>query len=265
MRLTFLGCGTSTGVPVIGCDCPVCTSTDPKNARTRSSLLVSIDSKDPSRNIPRNILIDTSPDFRTQAIREGLRRVDAVLYTHYHADHVHGIDDLRSFNRIQNEEPIPCYGTTETMDSITSAFAYIFSTPGARNQQLGWKPNLTANTFDCPFELFGTDIIPVEIKHGRATVTGFRIGNGAYLTDCSSIPDESKELLHGLDLLILGALRNNPHPAHLSIPEAVEISGELKPKRTILTHIGHSVDSANQSPVLPEGVEYAYDGLSIEL
>ena len=258
MKLVFLGCGTSTGVPVIGCRCETCSSSDRRNKRTRSSVLVECGDK--------NILIDTSTDLRAQALATGVERIDAVLYTHYHADHVHGIDDLRSFNRIQNEEPIPCYGDASTIDSLKNSFDYIFSVKKGSNKFSGWKPNLTANHISGPFELFGEQVTPVKIMHGKSEILGFRIGAMAYLTDCSAIPPESMELIKGVKVLILGALRNSPHPTHFSIPEAIEASREVSSaERTILTHLGHSVNYLTTGPELPEGIELAHDGLVIDL
>ncbi len=256
MKLVFLGCGTSTGVPVIGCRCETCSSNDRRNKRTRSSLLVRCGSK--------NILIDTSTDLRAQVLSSGVERVDAVLYTHYHADHVHGIDDLRSFNRIQSEEPIPCYADAPTIASLKHSFDYIFSVKGSKNLN-GWKPNLTANLIDGPFELFGELIVPVNIMHGKMKILGFRIGDAAYLTDCSAIPRESMEIIKGVKVLILGALRNSPHPTHFSIPEAIEAAKEAGAGRTILTHLGHSVDYNKTAPELPGGIELAHDGLVVDL
>ncbi len=256
MKLVFLGCGTSTGVPVIGCRCETCSSSDLRNRRTRSSLLIECGSK--------NILIDTSTDLRAQSLANGVERIDAVLYTHYHADHILGIDELRSFNRIQNEEPIPCYGDAPTIASLTHSFEYIFSVKGPKNLN-GWKPNLTANLIDGPFELFGEQVLPVSIKHGKRDILGFRIGDAAYLTDCSAIPPESMEIIKGVKVLILGALRNSPHPTHFSIPEAIEASREAGAGRTILTHLGHYVDYNMISPELPDGVELACDGLVVDL
>lgn len=253
MRLVILGCGTSTGVPVIGCHCEVCSSTDPRNRRTRSSLLVQTDG--------RNILIDTTTDLRAQALANGLERVDAVLYTHAHADHIHGIDDLRAFNLAAGGNAIPCYGKKETIDRIRSIFEYIFTADGRD----GWKPNLTTTEVSSDFMAGETAVSPVEVMHGEALILGYRIGKFAYLTDCSRIPPGSMEKLRGLDLLILGALRHKPHPTHFSVDEAIKASASLEPRRTILTHLGHNLDYTKENPALPDGFELAYDGMIIEL
>lgn len=253
MKLTILGCGTSTGVPVIGCHCGVCASKTPQNKRTRSSLLI--------RSRGNNILIDTSTDLRTQALSNGLERVDAVLYTHPHADHIHGIDDLRAFNLAQDGMAIPCYGSDETISRIQTIFDYIFKADGGD----GWKPNLTTTVVSSPFDLFGIEIIPVNVFHGQASILGYRIGRMAYITDCSSIPPESIRLLEGTEVLILGALRHKPHPTHFTIEQAIEASNAIRPARTILTHLSHSLDYPRDNPLLPEGIELAYDGMEIEV
>lgn len=253
MRLVILGCGTSTGVPVIGCHCEVCASDDVRNKRTRSSLL--IQSKD------RNILIDTTTDLRTQALARSLERVDAVLYTHAHADHIHGIDDLRAFNLAAGNKAIPCFGSAETITRIKRIFEYIFREDGKD----GWKPNLAIQEVSAPFDLFGNIVEPIEISHGDATIFGYRIGKFAYLTDCSAIPAASIEKLRGIELLILGALRHKPHPTHFSIDQAIEASRLVGPKRTVFTHLGHNLDYKKDNHTLPRGFELAYDGMMIEL
>ncbi|MBI5238726.1 MAG: MBL fold metallo-hydrolase [Deltaproteobacteria bacterium] len=253
MRLIVLGCGTSTGVPVIGCRCGVCASPNPGNKRTRASILVQTQGK--------NILTDTSTDLRAQALSNGIERIDYVLYTHPHADHVHGIDDLRSFNMAQGGASIPCYGNSYTMERLESMFPYIFREKGAEH----WRPNLSTNAVDSAFSLSGIEVVPIEILHGDASILGYRIDGAAYITDISAIPPESMEKLKGLDVLIIGALRKEPHPTHLSIPQAIEISEKLRPKRTILTHLGHSIDYEKDGAMLPTGVELAYDGMVIEL
>ena len=255
MKLTFLGCGTSTGVPVVGCDCRVCTSTHPGNKRTRSSVLIETDGV--------NILIDTSTDLRAQALAAGLSRIDAVLFTHPHADHLPGIDDLRSFHK-QKKGPIPCYGSAETLDRVTDLFSYIFT----ENDSDGWKPELEVReirgTFPAPFDVEGVEVTPIEVVHGSATILGFRIGGAAYITDCSAIPDEAAPALSGLDLLVLGALRQKPHPSHFSVAQAVEAAEKLGAKRTVLTHLGHNLDFTVDGATLPAGVEFATDGMVIE-
>ncbi len=256
MKITILGCGTSTGVPIIGCKCAICRSADKKNYRTRSSLLIQTEIDGEQKNL----LIDTSTDLRTQALRESLNKIDAVLYTHSHADHIHGIDDLRAFNMHQ-EGTIPCFGSARTVAHILKSFNYIFSTE--YNQS--WTPNLCATAVDGPFIAVGVEVTPINIFHGNATIYGYRIGDVAYLTDCSALPEESIKKLQGLKLLILGALRHKPHPTHMTVEEAVEASSLLNPERTVLTHLGHVLDYASENEVLPDGVELAFDGLSVEL
>ncbi len=251
MKIIILGCGTSTGVPVIGCHCQTCSSSSPRNKRTRSSILI--------QENGRNVLIDTSTDLRAQALASGIERIDAVLFTHPHADHIHGIDDLRAFNTSQRG-PIPCYGSDTTIGRIRVMFDYIFR----EDSRDGWKPNLTTTVVDGPFSIFGMVIAPIEVSHGSATIFGYRVGKLAYLTDCSGIPPESIERLKGVELLILGALRHKPHPTHFSIEQAVQASRMIGPKRTILTHLGHNLDYEKDNSLLPEGIELAYDGLTVE-
>jgi len=251
MKLLVLGCGTSTGVPVIGCACGVCASTDPRNKRTRSSVLIEAGGL--------HILIDTSTDLRFQALSLGIAQIDAVLFTHPHADHIHGIDELRSFNMIQ-EGSIPCFANAETTARIRAIFHYIFN----RERADSITPQLSLKVVNGPFSVGGVEITPVEAEHGRAAVIGFRIGGLAYMTDCSRIPPESLDKLRGLDLLVLGALRFRPHPTHMNIDEALGVVDELRPGRTVFTHLSHEVEYVRDSARLPEGVEFAYDGMSVE-
>jgi len=259
MKITILGCGTSTGVPAIGCRCPVCRSDNPRNRRTRASIYIESGDK--------GILVDTATDLYFQAITHNLNRVNAVIFTHTHADHIHGIDELRNFNFIQREI-IPIYGSEETMSFISRTFAYIF-TP---TQIGGGKPLLDLNPVEDEFELFDLRVLPLELMHGSLPIFGYRfIKPGtpekrfAYLTDCSEIPDDSLKELHGLDLLILDALREDYHPTHLTIKDAVSVANGLQPRRTVLTHFNHSVDYESLANALPPGIEPAYDGLLIEL
>ncbi len=252
MNVIILGCGTSTGVPVIGCRCSVCTSPHPRNKRTRASVLV--------RTGKAHILIDTSTDLRAQCLRHGLTRIDAVLFTHPHADHIHGIDELRAFNMLQ-KNAIPCYGSPFTIERIKSMFDYIFT----ENEYDGWKPRLDTRVISSPFTISDVEVVPVEIFHGHTTITGFRIGDMAYLTDCSGIPEASMKDLKDLKLLIIGALRHKPHPSHFSLSEALEASRRIGPERTVLTHLGHNLDYTVESDNLPPHVELAYDGMEIEL
>ena len=252
MQATFLGTGTSHGIPVIGCRCPVCTSGDPRNQRTRCSLVV--------RTGRATLLIDTATELRLQAVREGLAQVDAVLFTHPHADHIGGMDDLRRFNEIQGRA-MPCYGNLFTLDEIRKRFDYIF-----RETQLGGgKPQLELHQVEgTAFALCGLAIQPVPIWHGRLPILGYRFADFAYLTDCSEIPVESLPLLQGLEVLVLGALRYRPHPTHFSLAQALEVVMRLQPRRALFTHICHDLDHQAVNATLPEGIELAHDGLSVE-
>ena len=247
LDVTLLGTGTSTGIPVPGCDCAVCTSGDPRNNRTRCSLFLSVDGH--------NILIDTATDLRQQVLREEISRIDAVLFTHTHADHIHGIDDLRPFNK-SGADPIPVYAAADAIPNMKRNFAYIFG----NGQRSGYCPRLELREIDGPLELFGLPIIPVPLQHGNGTSLGFRCGPVAYLTDCNAIPDSSLPLLENLELLILDALRFRPHVSHFNIAEAIEQAARIGAGRTLLTHLSHEVDHARHSEGLPEGVEFAFDG-----
>ena len=251
MKFTILGSGTSTGVPMVGCSCPVCTSKDPRDCRTRTSLLI--------RLTGRNILVDTSTDLRSQALREGLQHIDAVLFTHSHADHVNGIDDLRGFH-FMNREIIPCYASQATFDILLNGFSYIFK----ENKGSGYKPILKPHSLSGPFELFGLAITPIPLEHGNISSLGYRIGGFAYLTDCNAIPASSLPLLEGLDVLVIDGLRWNPHPFHFNIESAVAAAEKVKPGRTILTHLSHDVLYADGRK-LPPGFEFAYDGMEFEM
>lgn len=252
MRVIILGCATSTGVPIIGCTCPVCKSENPKNKRTRCSLFVETKGK--------NILIDTSTDLRSQALRHGITRLDAVLYTHSHADHTHGIDELRTYN-FMNRMVIPCYGNMQTLTNIENNFKYIFD--GVKSA--GGKPKLELHVINREFSIGDATVVPVEIYHADWMIYGYRIGNMAYLTDCSGIPEESMDKLRGLELLIISALRYRPHEAHLNVEEAVETVGKLKPGLSVFTHMGHELDYDKLMGELPEGIVPAYDGMEVEL
>jgi len=250
MRVTMLGTGTSFGVPSVACECPVCLSTDPRNQRTRASIYVELDNA--------AVLVDTATEFRVQALRHRLRRVDAVLYTHAHADHVGGLDDLRRF---ADPGPLPCYGDLATGAALLKRFDYAFQPPAWP----GAAPHLEFRPIFGPFQAAGQDVVPVPLRHGRMPVLGFRIGPIAYATDCSEVPAEARGLLHDLELLILDGLRFTPHPTHFTVPEALEVIADLRPRRALLTHMSHEVDHATVSAALPPGVELAYDGLVVEL
>ena len=237
------------------CDCEVCVSDDSRNKRLRSSLLV--------RNEGHNILIDTSTDLRQQCLIHGIKNIDTVLYTHHHADHVHGIDELRSFNHF-NKVTIPCYGNAMTLEALKKNFGYIFNNGftqiGGGIPQLEQR-KLVAGT---KLELGGINVTPLEIIHGKMGITGYKLNNVAYITDCSFLPEKTLDLLKGLDLLILNALGFKPHPTHFCLSQALEAVKTIQPKRTILTHINHHYDFEKVSRDLPEDVELAYDGMSLD-
>ncbi|MCD6287963.1 MAG: MBL fold metallo-hydrolase [Candidatus Hydrogenedentes bacterium] len=250
MRVLFLGTGTSVGVPVIGCTCPVCTSTDPRNNRLRVSLYI-------RTATGFSILIDTGPDLRQQALRYGITRVDAVLFTHAHADHIFGMDDLRRFNR-DPDHALPCYADRKTSDSIKSIFGY------SMNHRMGGSlPLVHITEVENAFELGGVSVVPVPLKHGRRITTGYRIGGFAYLTDCNAIPQTSLPLLEGLDVLVIDGLRYRPHPTHFTIPEAIDAIERIGPRHAYITHLSHEIDHATVTAQLPDGIELAYDGLDI--
>ena len=253
MNILFLGSGTSTGIPSLCCDCDVCRSVNPKNKRLRSSILV--------RNEGNHLLIDTSTDLRQQCLVNDINRIDQVLYTHHHADHVHGIDELRSFNHFNNTV-IPCYGNKKTIYEIKEKFNYIFN---GTTQTGGGLPRLALNTINGEtFTLGGIYITPLDIIHGSLMIQVYKLNNCAYITDCSGIPNETKRQLKNLDILILNALGFDPHPTHFSLNQSLDVVAELKPKRAIFTHINHKFDHTKVMAKLPKGVELAYDGMTIE-
>lgn len=256
MILQILGCGTSTGVPLPGCTCRVCTSGKLQNERLRTSGLIRLDSG-------RNILIDASTDLRQQALKWKVSRVDALLVTHPHADHILGIDDLRCFNFVQRAS-IPCYGNRSTLDRIRRTFAYIFEPDP--DYQGGGLPQVTLQEIqdEIPFTAAGASIQPFPLEHGGITVLGYRIGELAYATDCKRIPENSRKILKGVKVLVLDGLRYEAHRTHMTIDEAVSVAAELGIRRTVLTHMTHNVDFDEVSARLPRQVELAYDGLEIE-
>lgn len=251
LRLTFLGTGTSMGIPTLGCECRVCCSPDPRDHRTRPSVLLEYDGH--------AVVIDTSPDFRQQALRAGLKRVDAVLYTHCHADHILGLDDLRPFNLKQGE--IPLYANRATHEMIRRAFPYVFG-QATRNSS---APHVDVREINGPFELFGRRFLPLPVPHGEMEVLGFRFGPAAYVTDFSSIPAGIQPELRGLEVLVLDALRDRPHPNHSTVEQSLALVRELRPRQAYFTHIAHDLGHEETNTRLPAGVALAHDGLVVEL
>jgi phosphoribosyl 1,2-cyclic phosphate phosphodiesterase len=253
LKITVLGSGTSVGVPTIGCHCSVCTSADPRDNRLRPSILISYDDH--------NVLIDTTPDFRTQALRAGIDHLDAVIFTHSHADHIMGLDDVRPFNFRQKGQ-IPIFASADTMASIHRCFQYIFDNVKRESN----VPQLDARLIHGgAFELFGLEFLPVPILHGRQTIYGYRFGAAAYLTDHSDIPDSSMEQLQGLDVLFLDALRYKPHPTHSTVDRSVKTVEKLAPRRAFFTHICHDLGHERAESLLPPHIRLAYDGLEIHV
>lgn len=252
-RVTFLGTGTSHGVPLIGCRCAVCQSTDPRDKRLRPSILISG---------PRGcVLVDTSTDLRQQALVNGIDRVDAVLFTHSHADHILGLDEVRRYNHLQRA-PLPCYATEATWRDLRQTFHYIFAD---KPHVGGGVPEIAPRVIDGPLTVAGLRITPVPLWHGAMPVLGFRTGNFAYLTDCNRIDDAAWPLLHDLDTLVIDALRDRPHPTHFTVEQALEVVGRLAPRCAYLTHMTHDLGHASTNARLPAGVELAYDGLVIDV
>lgn len=252
MQLTLLGVGSSAGTPVIGCGCGTCLSSNPRNKRTRCSAAVTLLGGEV-------ILIDTGPDLRQQSLRENLHRVDAVLYTHTHADHLHGIDDLRSFCQI-NRHQIPLYANPDHLDVIAARFAYAL-----RNVGHHWDlPVLAAYPVRGAFELFGIKVTPIPAWHGRSPVYGYRIGNMAYMTDVSEIPQSSVNLLGGLDVLFLDCLRVEPHHTHINVEQSLRYASLIAAKCTYLIHMTHELEYEALSALMPPGVHVGYDGLQLE-
>lgn len=260
VSVTLLGTGTSTGVPVIGCDCPVCISEDPRNKRLRTSCWIRVGGL--------SILIDAGPDLRRQALRAGIRSVDAVLYTHHHYDHIAGVDDLRPFC-FYSPSPIPCYGPQETVAAMTSMFTYIFS-----DSRYPSAPRLSLHAADGPFVVSARDtapegdahvgvrVTPLPVYHGGMEVYGYRIGDFAYITDVSRIPKATFSLLAAIDTLVLDGLRHEPHPTHFTIRQAIEAARAIGARRTYFTHLTHTMDHGAEDAKLPEGFSLAFDGLA---
>jgi phosphoribosyl 1,2-cyclic phosphate phosphodiesterase len=253
IKITVLGSGTSTGVPTIGCHCDVCSSPDPRDKRLRPSVVVSYGG--------RNVLIDTTPDFRAQALRAGIDRLDAILFTHAHADHIMGLDDVRPFN-FRQKGRIPIYASSNTMAAIQRSFRYIFD----NEEKPSSVPQLESHMLNGgSFDLFGVGFFPVPLLHGKTSVYGFRFGQAAYLTDHSDIPESSLEHLRGLDVLFLDALRYKPHPTHSTVERSIATADLLLAKRVFFTHICHDLPHARTEEQLPPHIRLAYDGLEIHV
>lgn len=252
VRLTILGSGTSHGVPMIGCDCAVCSSEDPHDARSRCSAAFTVNGQ--------TMLIDSSPELRLQCLSCDIRVAHAIAYTHHHADHVAGLDDLRRFNWLL-KSAFPLYAEATTMERLRRMFEYAFvddpEYPSA-------KPHLDPRVIDGPFEFADREVIPIRLLHGPLPVVGFRVGAVAYLPDCNHIPSESRALLRNLDALVLDALRIRPHPTHYNLEQAVAVAAEIGAARTYFTHIAHELGHAATNAALPAGMELAYDGLRID-
>ncbi len=249
--LTVLGSGTSMGVPTIGCDCAVCHSSDPRDRRTRPSIMLEFAGK--------TVLIDTTPDFREQAIRERIRQLDAVLYTHGHADHILGLDDVRplSYHRAGK---IPLYARPEDAEILHRIFRYIFE----GNYKFGGLAQVELHPLHGPVDVLGARFEPVKVMHGDSEIIGYRFGQAAYLTDFSTIPEESFAQLNGLDILFLDALRHTPHPTHSTVENSLKIVEQVKPKRAFFTHICHDLPHATTNASLPAHVQLSYDGMKLE-
>lgn len=258
MKLRFLGTGTSFGIPVVGCDCATCTSPDPRDRRTRHGALL--------EDGGRRLLVDTPPELRLQLVDAGVSRIDAVWYTHCHADHVHGVDDLRVFS-VRQKRPIRVYGSEECVETLESRFAYVFD---ASIRPIGGttKPEAELSAFRAyqEVEVAGFRLLPLPVPHGLVEAFGFRVGALGYITDAKRLPPRTREALSGVRVLVLNALwYGNPHPAHFTVDEAVEVAREIGAERTFLTHLTHRVRHAELEERLPPGVFAAHDGLEVEV
>ncbi len=251
MIITFLGTGTSQGVPIIGCDCAVCCSDDPRNRRSRTSAIIQVNGL--------NLLIDAGPDFRVQALTHQLTRLDALLLTHHHFDHIAGIDDLRPLT--ERHGTMRIYGRSDTLAHVRKVFSYAFSQESRGSS----RPSLELVTIDGMFQLEGVAIQPIEVLHGTMPINSYRIGNLAYVTDASAIPPHSLEMLRGVEVLVINALRYEPHPTHFSLEESLAIIADIRPERAYLVHLTHAFEHATVQEQLPNGVMLAYDGLPVAL
>ncbi len=253
LKITVLGSGTSSGVPTIGCGCAVCTSADPRDSRLRPSILISTGG--------RNIVIDTTPDFRTQVLRAKVNRLDAVVYTHAHADHIMGLDDVRPFNYHQQGR-IPIYAAPDTLRVIERVFSYVFVKRDVKTA----IPQIDVNLINGgPFDVSGLRFEPIPLKHGEEMILGFRFGDAAYLTDHSEVPESSIAKLANLDVLFLDALRHKPHPTHSTVETSIATAQRVGAKRTFFTHICHDLPHEATQASLPPGIFLAWDGLEIEV
>lgn len=254
MHITFLGTGTSHGVPMIACDCLTCRSSDPRDTRLRPSIYVRMGDGT-------GILVDAGPDLRQQALTHDVRRVDAILFTHGHADHILGLDETRRYTGLQ-KKPMLCYGDEATLNDIRRMFAYVFDPATPRG---GGLPELDLRQIDGPVRIGAHEIVPIPLMHGERPILGFRLGPFAYLTDCSAIPEASWPMLHNLDVVVLDALRVRPHPTHFSLAEAVDAAHRIAARQTFFTHMCHDLPHAATNERLPDGMALAYDGLVLEL
>lgn len=253
MKIIIMGSGTSLGVPVIGCKCEVCTSVDPRNKRTRASICAQTASG-------KNILVDTATELRLQAVRNDIFSVETILFTHYHADHIHGLDDVRKFNWV-SQGSIICYADDATIERLKRVFFYAFE----NDYHWGAVPHITLKPMPSELRVEEIRVTPIKLFHGKAEVLGFRFNDAAYLTDCSAIPPESMKRLKGLKLLILDALRYNPHPTHFSLEQALKQIEKIRPEYALLTHLSHEFEHAKVESVLPSHVRLCYDGQVVEL
>ncbi len=255
IKITVLGSGTSMGVPTIGCECPTCTSDDPRDVRLRSSLLIESETT--------TVLIDTSSDFRAQMLKHKVKKLDAVIFTHHHFDHISGFDDIRAYNFI-HKASIPVYITQKTLKELKRVFVYAFEVP---EQIGGGVPLFDVNIIEAysKFKIGDIEFLPVSLQHGKLEVIGFIIKNFAYCTDTNFIPAESKELLRGKEILIIDALRYEKHETHFSLSESLELADELDIKQTYFTHIAHQIKHSEVERYLPEGRNLSYDGLVINI